>query len=149
MANAPCQRSEFNFFLPIQTRWADMDAYGHVNNMVFYGYIDTAVTAYLVGEGGHDKDTAKAIGLVVESGCSYYKPMAFPDVVDCGVRVARIGRSSVRYEVGMFAEGDPDPAAFGFFVHVFVDRATMRPTDLPERLRASLEKLVVAEETDQ
>jgi len=141
MADAACVRADFGTFLPIQIRWADMDAYGHVNNMVFYSYIDTAVTAFLVRAAGHDKDRAPAIGLVVESGCRYFKPLAFPAAVDCGVRVAKLGRSSVRYEVGMFETGDDAPAALGFFVHVFVDRASMRPTDLPPNIRAALESL--------
>jgi acyl-CoA thioester hydrolase len=100
------------------------------------------VTGYLVSQGGHDKDAATAIGLVVESGCKYFKPVAFPGVIDCGVRVTKVGRSSVRYEVGVFAAGDPEPAALGFFVHVFVDRDTMRPTDLPAHLRSALEPLL-------
>ncbi|MEQ9125193.1 MAG: thioesterase family protein [Alphaproteobacteria bacterium] len=141
MADASCVRADFGAFLSIQTRWADMDAYGHVNNMVFYSYIDSAVTAFLVNAGGHDKDRAPAIGLVVESGCRYFKPLAFPAAIDCGVRVARLGRSSVRYEVGMFEAGDEEPAALGFFVHVFVDRTTMRPTDLPANIRGALEPL--------
>jgi len=137
-------RDNFGHFLPIQSRWADMDAYGHVNNAEFYSYIDTAVTGYLVSQGGHDKDAATAIGLVVESGCKYLKPLAFPSVIDCGVRVTKLGRSSVRYEVGVFAAYDPEPAALGFFVHVFVDRDTMRPTDLPAHLRSALEPLLRA-----
>ncbi len=145
MSDATTQREAFHAFLPIQTRWADMDAYGHVNNMVFYSYIDTAVTELLVREGGHDKDRASAIGLVVESGCKYFKPVAFPAVIDCGVRVAKLGRSSVRYEVGMFDGDDVAPAALGFFVHVFVDRSTMRPTDIPPNIRAALEPLLVME----
>lgn len=133
---------DFGWHLPIQTRWADMDAYGHVNNMAFYGFVDTAVTAYLVQQAGHDKDAATAIGLVVESGCRYFKPLAFPDVVQCGVRVAKLGRSSVRYEVGMFAGAPSEAVALGFFVHVFVDRETMRPTELPANIRGALEPLL-------
>lgn len=134
-------RGDFGYSLAIQTRWADMDAYGHVNNMVFYGYVDTAVTAYLVAEGGHDKDAADAIGLVVESGCQYFSPVAFPSVLHCGVRVARLGRSSVRYEVGMFPDDAEDAAALGFFVHVFVDRETMRPTPIPGDILQALQRL--------
>lgn len=137
-------REDFGYFLPIQSRWADMDAYGHVNNAVFYSYIDTAVTEYLVSHGGHDKDAAPAIGLVVESGCQYFKPAAFPSLIDCGVRVRKLGRSSVRYEVGVFVADDVEPAALGFFVHVFVDRATMRPTEMPKNLRNALEPLLRA-----
>ncbi len=134
-------RDRFGAFLPIQTRWADMDSYGHVNNMVFYSYIDTAVTAFLVREAGHDKDIAAAIGLVVESGCSYFEPVAFPAVIHCGVRVAKLGRSSVRYEVGMFVDDATLPAALGFFVHVFVERASGRPMPMPDRIRAALAPL--------
>ena len=144
MIDAPICRNEFPTFLPIQSRWADMDAYGHVNNAVFYSYVDTAVTEYLVRAGGHDKETAAAIGLVVESGCRYFKPVSFPDMVHCGVRVTKLGRSSVRYEVGMFAGEDEDCAALGFFVHVFVDRETMRPTDMPSNIRAALAPLDVS-----
>lgn len=146
MVDLPSDRAHFFTFLPIQTRWADMDAYGHVNNMVFYGYIDTAVTEYLVRKASHDKDNAKAIGLVVESGCKYIKPAAFPDIIDCGVRVTKLGRSSVRYEVGMFSKDDDDLIALGFFVHVFVDRNTMRPTELPDNIRTALEPILVVGE---
>lgn len=135
-------REEFGYTLPIQSRWGDMDAYGHVNNAVFYSYMDTAVTEYLVSRGGHDKDAAPTIGLVVESGCKYFKPAAFPAMIECCMRVTKLGRSSVRYEVGMFAADDGEPAALGFFVHVFVDRATMRPTDMPDNLRRALEPLL-------
>lgn len=135
-------RKDFGWGLSIQTRWADMDAYGHVNNMTFYGYIDTAVTAYLVKEAGHDKDAAPAIGLVVESGCQYFRPVTFPSIVDCGVRVTKLGRSSVRYEVGMFDEASGEATALGFFVHVFVDRETMRPTEMPANIRRALEPLM-------
>lgn len=140
-ANMAPDKSDFPHFLPLQTRWADMDAYGHVNNMAFYGFIDTTVTEYLVREAGHDKDAATAIGLVVESGCQYFKPLSFPSVMQCGLRVAKLGRSSVRYEVGVFGESDEEAAAFGFFVHVFVDRETMRPTPMPDNIRFALEKL--------
>ena len=94
----------------------------------------------------HDKDNAKAIGLVVESGCKYIKPAAFPDIIDCGVRVTKLGRSSVRYEVGMFSKDDDDLIALGFFVHVFVDRNTMRPTELPDNIRTALEPILVVGE---
>ncbi len=137
-------RDSYASYLSIQSRWADMDAYGHVNNMIYYGYIDTVVTEHLVRAAGHDKDQATAIGLVVESGCKYFKPLTFPDVIEGGLRVAKLGRSSVRYEVGLFAAGDPAPAAVGFFVHVFVDRATMRPVALPTNIRSALEPLLVA-----
>lgn len=144
MSNDADGRESFAAYLSIQSRWADMDAYGHVNNVVYYSYIDTVVTEHLVRVGGHDKDQANAIGLVVESGCKYLKPLAFPTIVDGGLRVAKLGRSSVRYEVGLFAAGDPAPAAVGFFVHVFVDRETMRPVDLPASIRSALEPLLVA-----
>lgn len=141
MPGEAIKRDDFVEFLSLQSRWADMDAYGHINNMVFYSYIDTAVTEYLIRAGGHDKDAADAIGLVVESGCKYFHPIAFPSIVHCGVRVAKLGRSSVRYEVGMFADDNSEAAALGFFVHVFVDRETMRPTATPTNIRQALERL--------
>ena len=136
-------RAAYRAFRRIQTRWADNDAYGHVNNMAYYGYFDTAVTEHLVLAGGHDYRNAGAIGLVVESMCRYFKPLAFPDRLDAGLRIGRLGRSSVRYEIALFREGEDDAAAAGHFVHVFVDRATNRPTPVPPHIRAALEPLVV------
>ena len=132
-------RAGYPRHVPITTRWADNDVYGHVNNVVYYAFFDTAVNGLLVEAGALDIEKSPVIGLVVETGCRYHAPLAFPDRVTAGVRVARIGRSSVRYEIGLF-RGDADAAsAEGFFVHVYVDRATRRPVALPEPLRAVLE----------
>lgn len=143
MSGEPLSRSDFTYFMQIQTRWADMDSYGHVNNMAFYGFIDSCLTGFLVTECSHDKDRAAAIGLVVESGCQYFRPVTFPSIINCGLRVAHLGTSSVRYEVGLFADNDLKPSAQGFFVHVFVDRVTMRPTALPSNIRGWLSSILL------
>jgi acyl-CoA thioester hydrolase len=135
------QRSAYPHFRRILTRWMDNDVYGHVNNVVYYSYFDTVVNAYLVKEGGLDIESSPVIGLCVESQCRYLAPVKFPDLLDVGLRVAKIGRSSVRYEIGIFRAGESSAAAQGHFVHVFVDRATRRPADLPERMRAALTRL--------
>jgi len=135
-------RSAYRHFLPLQTRWADNDVYGHVNNVAYYGYFDTIVNAYLVGEGGLDIHEGAVIGLVVETGCRYFAPLAFPEALEGGLRVARIGNTSVRYELAIFAAGADAPAAEGHFVHVYVDRATRRPVRPPERLLSALERIL-------
>ena len=134
-------RGAYRYFRPISTRWADNDVYGHVNNIVYYSWFDTAVNAYLIEARALDIHAGAVIGLVVETGCRYARPLAFPQAVEAGVRVARIGTSSVRYEIGLFAQGEPEPAADGFFVHVYVDRDSRRPTALPPALRNALEAL--------
>ncbi|HEY0837276.1 MAG TPA: thioesterase family protein [Azospirillum sp.] len=136
-------RADYRHFLAIPTRWMDNDAYGHVNNVVYYSYFDTVVNKYLIDAGALVIESSPVIGLVVETGCSYFAPVTFPDRVDAGLRVARLGNSSVRYEVGLFCNDDPTPAACGHFVHVYVDRETRRPVSLPEPLRAALTPLVV------
>ncbi|MBT6272937.1 MAG: acyl-CoA thioesterase [Chromatiales bacterium] len=136
-------RSAFPHFLPIQTRWNDMDRYGHVNNMVFYGYFDTVVTDYIMRIGGMDPAVDMIGALVIESHCSYHRPIAFPSIVKAGLRVGKLGRSSVRYEIGIFADEDPAIAADGHFVHVYVDKTDMRPVPIPESIRAALEPLLV------
>ncbi|MFC7662688.1 acyl-CoA thioesterase [Methylorubrum suomiense] len=120
------------------TRWGDNDVYGHVNNVVYYAFFDTAVNGLLVEAGALDIAEGAVIGLVVETGCRYFAPVAFPDALTAGVRVARLGRTSVRYEIAIFAAGEDMAAAQGHFVHVYVDRRTRRPVPLPERLRAVL-----------
>jgi acyl-CoA thioester hydrolase len=120
----------------------DNDVYGHVNNVVYYSYFDTAVNRYLIEAGALDIHAGTVIGLVIETRCNYFAPLSFPQVIEAGLRVAQLGRSSVRYEVGMFAQGAPESAAAGHFIHVYVDRATRRPVDLPAALRAALEPLV-------
>jgi acyl-CoA thioester hydrolase len=135
-------RAAFRHFLPIATRWMDNDVYGHVNNVVYYAYFDTVINRYLIDEGGLDIAGGATIGLCVESHCAYLRPVAFPEIVDAGLRVAHLGRSSVRYEIGIFARGHDDPSAHGWFVHVFVDRASRRPAALPDPIRAALARLV-------
>jgi acyl-CoA thioester hydrolase len=137
----PEQRTAYPYFRRIPTRWMDNDVYGHVNNVVYYSYFDTVVNAFLVHEGGLDIESGTVIGLCVESQCRYLSPVAFPDLLEAGLRVAKIGRSSVRYEVGIFRLGARSAAAQGHFVHVFVDRATRRPVDLPARMRNALTRL--------
>lgn len=136
------QRSDYKAFRTIQTRWMDNDVYGHLNNVVHYSLFDTAVNAWLIENGVLDPHSGGQIGLVVETGCRYFREMSFPDVVSAGIRVARLGTSSVRYEVGLFRNAEQDAAAEGFFVHVYVDRATRRPQPLDEDLRRALEVLL-------
>jgi acyl-CoA thioester hydrolase len=135
-------RSAYKVFRDISTRWMDNDAYGHVNNVVYYSWFDTAVNAHLIEQGVLDIHQGSTIGLVVETQCHYFAPLAFPQPVQAGLRVAHLGRSSVRYEVGLFAQGEPLTAAHGHFVHVYVDRQTRRPVALPAELKTVLEKLV-------
>jgi acyl-CoA thioester hydrolase len=119
----------------------DNDVYGHVNNVVYYSWFDTAVNAWLIEQGALDIHAGSVIGLVVETQCHYFAPLAFPQTVQAGLRVAHLGRSSVRYEVGLFAEGEPLAAACGHFVHVYVDRITRRPVPLPDALRHTLQAI--------
>ncbi|MGZ3445756.1 MAG: acyl-CoA thioesterase [Myxococcaceae bacterium] len=135
------KRTAYRYFRRVPTRWMDNDVYGHVNNVVYYSYFDTVVNAFLVHEGGLDFESGSDIGLCVESQCRFHESVSFPDVLDAGLRVAKIGRSSVRYEVGIFRAGEDSAVAQGHFVHVFVDRVTRRPVDLPERMRAALTRL--------
>jgi acyl-CoA thioester hydrolase len=142
-ASAASARDAYPHFQPITTRWKDNDLYGHVNNVEYYSYFDSVINAYLIRAGGLDIHGGAVIGVCAESHCKYLDSLAFPDTVDAGLRVARIGRSSVRYEIGLFRAGSAAPAADGWFVHVFVDRATRRPVELPAPLRAALERLLV------
>lgn len=143
---APCimrsTRQDFRHFQPITTRWMDNDAYGHVNNVVYYSYFDTVVNTYLIAAGVLDPNTSRTIGLVIETHCNYFAPLSFPETVVAGLRVAKLGNSSVRYEVGLFREDDETAAAQGHFVHVYVDRETRRPMPLPPAMRAALEPLL-------
>ncbi len=138
----PQDRSAYKAFKTITTRWSDNDVYGHVNNVVYYSWFDTAVNAHLIEQGALDIEHGEVIGLVIETQCNYFAPLAFPQTVEAGIRVARVGSSSVRYEVGLFAQGEASTAAAGHFIHVYVDRATRRPTALPARLRAVLQALL-------
>ncbi len=137
----PDKRSAYPTFRPITTRWMDNDVYGHVNNVVYYSWFDTAINAWLIEQGVLDIHTGAAIGLVVESGCHYFAPLSFPQTIEAGIRVAQLGRSSVRYEVGLYAQGEALAAAQGHFVHVYVDRQTRRSVPLPLPLRAALATL--------
>jgi acyl-CoA thioester hydrolase len=141
MSDSP--RAAYRHFLSIPTRWMDNDTYGHVNNVIYYSYFDTAVNAHLVAAGGLDIRQGPAIGLVVETTCRFHKPLTFPEVIDAGLRVAHLGRSSVRYDIGLFRARENEPAASGHFVHVWVDRATRRPVDIPQEIRSALLPLVV------
>jgi acyl-CoA thioester hydrolase len=138
---APGRRADYPHFLAIPTRWMDNDVYLHVNNVVYYSYFDTVVNQYLVERGVLDIEKSPVIGLVVETQCHYFSPIAFPDTVHAGLRVAKLGTSSVRYEIGIFRNAEMQAAAQGHFVHVYVDRAGNRPTPLPAALRAALEPL--------
>ncbi len=135
-------RSAYRHFQPITTRWMDNDVYGHVNNVIYYSYFDTVVNTYLIRQGVLDIEAGDTIGLVIETQCSYFAALSFPDTVVAGLRVARLGNSSVRYEVGLFRNDDDVAAAQGHFVHVYVDRATRRPVPLPPALRNALQALV-------
>jgi acyl-CoA thioester hydrolase len=134
-------RSAYRVFRPIGTRWSDNDIYGHVNNVVYYSWFDTAVNAHLIEQGALDIHGGEVIGLVIETQCNYFAPLAFPQTVWAGLRVAHLGSSSVRYEVGLFADGEDLAAACGHFVHVYVNRETRRPVPLPDLLKNTLETL--------
>ncbi len=141
----PARREEFPHIRRIDTRWMDNDVYGHVNNVVYYSYFDTVINAYLIEAGGLDPVRDEVVGLCVESGCRYRRPVAFPEPLEAGLRVAHIGRSSVRYEVAIFTGDRPEAAAEGWFVHVFVARAAGRPHPIPPRIRQALARLRVEE----
>ncbi|MEY4766647.1 MAG: hypothetical protein RI907_3320 [Pseudomonadota bacterium] len=137
----PQTREAYARFATISTRWMDNDVYGHVNNVVYYSYFDTAVNQYLIEAGVLDIHGGEVIGLVIETHCNFFASLAFPRPVDAGIRVAHIGKSSVRYEIGLFDADAPTSAASGHFVHVYVDRETRRPVPLPEPLLAALKAL--------
>lgn len=134
-------RRDYKHFQSITTRWHDNDIYGHVNNVVYYGFFDTAVNNYLIRQGGLDIQDGDIVGFVVSSACDYFASIAYPDLIEVGLRVARLGNSSVQYELAIFREGEQEACAAGRFVHVFVDRASNHPTAIPGRLRAALEAL--------
>ncbi len=136
-------RGDFRAFRPVTTRWMDNDAYGHLNNVVYYSLFDTAVNAWLVERGLLEVTVSPVVGLVVETGCTYFESAAFPEPLEAGMAVERLGRSSVRYRVAIFRAGADRAAAQGHFVHVYVDRATGTPVAIPERTRAALESIVL------
>ncbi len=137
----PELRSAYRVFRSISTRWMDNDAYGHVNNVVYYSWFDTVVNAHLIEQGALDIHHGETIGLVVETQCNYFSAIEFPQAVQAGLRVAHLGKSSVRYEVGLFVEGELLTAARGHFVHVYVNRSTRRPVALPDKLKSVLQAL--------
>lgn len=137
-------RSAFPHFLAIPTRWMDNDAYQHVNNVVYYSFFDTAVNQFLIARGVLDIHADTVVGLVVDTGCSYFRSIAFPDTVHVGVRVAKLGNSSVRYELALYRNDEALPAAAGHFVHVYVDRASNRSVPVPDKVRAVLATIASA-----
>jgi acyl-CoA thioester hydrolase len=136
-------RADYGVFYPLTTRWSDNDVYGHVNNVVYYSYFDTVANRYLIEEGGLDISDGRIVGYVVNSGCQYLSPITYPESIEAGVRVEKLGNSSVRYGIGIFREGENQPAAYGHFVHVFVERALNKSVPIPARLRAALEAILV------
>jgi len=144
MAEKPqVSRAEYPHFLALPTRWMDNDIYGHVNNALYYAFFDTAINQFLIAEGGLDITAGAVIAFAAESQCQYLRPLAFPEVIDIGLRVGKLGSSSVRYELALFKQGEDFAAATGYFVHVFVDRATQRPVTVPPQIRAALERLML------
>jgi acyl-CoA thioester hydrolase len=140
---SPDTRSAYRYQRAIPTRWMDNDVYGHVNNVTYYSYFDTIVNGYLIEQGALDIANSAVIGLVVETQCNYFKPIAFPDSLTGALRVARLGKSSVRYEIGIFRGDETHASAQGHFVHVYVDRLSGKPVALPEPLRRAVARLVV------
>ena len=130
-------------WLSIPTRWHDNDVYGHVNNVEYYAFFDTVINEYLISAGGLDIVSGAVIGVCAESHCEFRASLSFPEVVRAGLRVARLGRSSVRYEIGLFGSGSEEPASVGWFVHVFVERESRRPAAIPDGVRVALERLLV------
>ncbi len=139
MRDAP--RSSFPHFLAIPTRWMDNDVYGHVNNVVYYSYFDTAVNQFLIERGVLDIHEGEVVGFVVDSGCAYFSSISFPDTIHAGIRVAKLGNSSVRYEIALYRNDDPLPCAAGHFVHVYVDRRSSCSTAIPANVRNVLETI--------
>ena len=136
-------RARYRHFLAIPTRWMDNDVYAHVNNVVYYSFFDTVINGYLMAHGGLDYRAGAVVGIAVETMCRFHKSFAFPDIVDAGLRVAHLGNSSVRYEIGLFRQGDDEPAATGYFVQVFVEREGHTPVPLPDAIREALAPLLV------
>jgi acyl-CoA thioester hydrolase len=140
----PSPRDAYRWFCPITTRWHDNDIYGHVNNVTYYSYFDTVANTYLIEEGGLDIHHGDTVGFVVNSGCNYFAPIAFPDRLDGGLRVNKLGKSSVEYGIAIFKAGEDTAVAEGHFVHVFVNKANNTPVAIPENIRAALAGLVAA-----
>jgi len=138
-------RKHYRAWRNISTRWMDNDVYGHVNNVVYYSWFDTAVNAWLVEQGLLNIEAGDLIGLVAETGDTYARPIAFPAEVQAGISVGRIGKTSVRYDIGLFIAGQPQPAAEGFFIHVYVDRSSRKPVPVPDLWREKLQAILVVE----
>lgn len=137
-------RADYGVFYPITTRWSDNDIYGHVNNVTYYSYFDTVANRYLIEEGGLDISDGTIVGFVVNSGCEYHAPITYPEAIEAGVRVDRLGNSSVQYGIAIFKQGEDVACAHGHFVHVFVERAANRSVPIPANLRDALEKILIA-----
>ena len=137
------RREHFRHCRQIPTRWRDNDVYHHINNVIYYEFFDTVINGYLMAVGGLDYSGGESVGFAVETQCQFLKPVRFPEVVDACLRVGKLGNSSVRYEIGIFKMGDDEPAAVGYFVHVFVDRVTGRPVRISGRLREAMDALLV------
>lgn len=140
------RRSDYKHFHAITTRWMDNDVYGHVNNVVYYSWFDTVVNQFLIGNDALDIEHSPVIGLVIETQCNYFASVSFPDCVEAGVCVTKLGNSSVRYEVGIFRAGEDRASAQGHFVHVYVDRATRKPSAIPAKMRNLLQSIQVTEQ---
>lgn len=143
MSDKPLSRSDYKRFYPITTRWMDNDIYGHVNNVTYYSYFDSAVNRYLIEEGGLNIHDAPIVGFVVNSSCNYRAPIAYPDAIEAGLRVNKLGNSSVTYGVGIFKAGEEQACAFGDFIHVFVNRAQNTSAPIPSSIRTALEALLI------
>ncbi|MGB3620028.1 acyl-CoA thioesterase [Ketobacter sp. MCCC 1A13808] len=141
----PISRSDYKIFYPISTRWMDNDIYGHVNNVTYYSYFDSAVNQYLIERGGLDIHNAPVVGYVVNSSCNYLSGIAYPEKIEAGLRVIKLGNSSVTYGVGIFREGEESACAFGDFIHVFVNRAENRSVPIPDQIRSALQELLITQ----
>ncbi|HKB68423.1 MAG TPA: thioesterase family protein [Pyrinomonadaceae bacterium] len=135
-------RAEYSHYTSLPTRWMDNDIYGHVNNALYYAFFDTAINEYLIAEGGLDITAGTVVAFAAESQCQYLRPFAFPGTIEIGMRVGKLGNSSVRYELAIFKQGENFASAVGYFVHVFVDRETQKPVPMPTAIRTALERLV-------
>ena len=142
MRPTPDPRTAYRYFRAIPTRWIDNDIYGHVNNVRYYEYFDTVINRYLIEAGGLDIHDGDVVGIAVETTCRFHRSLAFPDIVNAGLRVGKLGTSSVRYEIGLFANDDESAAAQGHFVHVYVDRGANRPVPIPDGVRRVLGALM-------
>ena len=138
------RRKNYREFIKVPTRWMDNDVYGHVNNVVYYSYFDTAVNGYLMKNAGLDFRLSQSVGVVVETGCQFHSEVSFPDILDVGIRVRRLGNTSVTYEIGIFREGYDSPAATGYFVHVYVQHGKMIPVPIPDDARAVIKNLLIS-----